>query len=313
MLMSVKTQIRVMFRKREYKFTMLILFVYACYVFVNMGRKYWGAEVSTMMDANQYLCNSIMEGNYSFIYIFFPFLIVLPYATSYVDDYKNQLLSVYVTRSSRTNYYVSKLISCFLGTTLVVAIPFFCNFVLTNLFFPHNHFTLAGSFQSDFFCDNLTGENIIYFTDYLGLPFRELFLKSQFLYYLLYIILLSLFSGLMGTFALSLSFLWRKSKLLLFLPVYLITQLSVNLNGLYFNKAIEFGDKYFVWEIKKHVFPDPSIKILEYFDINILNYVFPYKSFSLNPYFFIVFCLVITAIIVGMAVYGIRKEIQSLQ
>ena len=313
MLRSIKAQMGILFRRREYKFTMLILFVYACYVFVNMGRRNWGAEVSTMMDANQYVCFSIMDGNYSFFYIFFPFLVVLPYATSYVDDYKNQLLSVYVTRSSRTNYYVSKLISCFLGTTLVVAIPFFCNLILTNLFFPHNHFTLAGNFQSPLFCSNLTGENNIYFSDYLGLLFREVFLRSQLLYYFLYFMILSLFSGLMGAFVLSLSFLWRKSRLLLFLPMYLIAQLSINLNDLYFNKAYEFGERYFVWEMKKHVFPDSSTKMLKYFDINIFDYIFPYKSFSLNPYFFIGFCLVIIAIIVGMAVYGIRKEIQSLQ
>ena len=315
MIASIKTQIRITFKKRDFKFALSLLFVYAGYVFIAAVVKNWGSEVSTMWDANEYICYSPSNSDYSIFHVLFPFLIVIPCATSYIDDYKNQLLPVYVTRSSRVCYYVSKLVSCFVGTAMVVAIPFFCNLVLTNLFFPHNHNTWLGGYQGGNFYRSLLGLNTMFFTDYPKTPFLEVFLKSPFLYHLLYLVILSSFAGLMAAFVLSLSFIWRKWKLFLFIPVYVVIQVLTNMNTLFLRRAGEYGYSFWDFYTMKHILPDHlgSDDLFKYVDINIMDYVFPEFLNALSPYFFIGFLLIVAVIITGATIYGVRQRLKSIQ
>lgn len=315
MIASIKTQIRITFKKRDFRFALFLLFVYAGYVFIAAVVKNWGSEVSTMLDANEYICYSPSNSDYSIFHFLFPFLIVIPSATSYIDDYKNQLLSVYVTRSSRVCYYISKLVSCFVGTALAVAIPFFCNLILTNLFFPHNHNTLLGGYQGGNFYRNLLGLNTMYFTEYPKVPFLTVFLKSPFLYHLLYLVILSSFAGLMAAFVLSLSFVWRKRKLFLFIPVYVIIQVLTNMDSVFLDRAGDYGFSFWDFETRKHILPENLEwkDLYKYVDINIMDYVFPEFYGALSPYFFVGFLLIVAVIITGVTVYGVRQRLKSIQ
>ena len=293
MIASIKAQIGIMLRKREFKAGMLISLAYTCFAFFYAIKMNWGLDVSEMWDANQNLCYGVGNPSYTILIFLFPFLIVIPYASSYIDDYRNQLLPVYATRSSRTKYYVSKLVACFVGTSLVIAIPFLINFLLTNLFFFHSHHVIPGGYQDNVFCQNVLGLGIIYKSNYPIMPFLELFLDNQILYSFLYLVILSFFAGWMGTFVLGLSFIWRYSKLLLFLPVFVLFQVLSNLNGYFFDRAIVNGTVYT--------------------NIDIMNYVLPIQYNHQSPYFFAGFLLVTAIIMIISTVYAVRHDLESIQ
>ena len=293
MTASIKAQIGIMFRKGEFKAGMLISLAYTCFAFFRAIKMNWGLDVSEMYDATQNLCYGVGNPSYSMLIFLFPFLIVIPYASSYIDDYRNQLLPVYATRSSRTKYYVSKLVACFVGTSLVIAIPFLINFLLTNLFFFHSHRVIPGGYQDSVFCQIVLGMGSVYKSNYPTMPFLGLFLDNQILYSFLYLVILSFFAGWMGTFVLGLSFIWRHSKLLLFLPVFVLFQVLSNLNSYFFDRAI----------INKTV----------YIDIDVIRYVLPLQDSDQSPYFFAGFLLVTAIIMIISTAYAVRHDLESIQ
>lgn len=293
MTASIKAQIGIMFRKREFKVGMLISLSYTCFAFFRAIKMNWGIDASEMWDATQNLCYGVGNPSYSMLIFLFPFLIVIPYASSYIDDYRNQLLPVYATRSSRTKYYVSKLIACFVGTSLVIAIPFLINFLLTNLFFPHSRCLLPGGYPDGVFCQNVLGIGTAYKSNYPVMSFLGLFLDNQILYSLLYLVIISFFAGWMGTFVLGLSFVWRYSKLFLFLPVFVLFQVLTNLNGYFFNQAIQNGSVYT--------------------NIDIMRYILPLQDDNQSPYFFAGFLLVTLIIMIITTVYAVRHDLESIQ
>ena len=292
MTASIKVQIEIMFHKREFKIAMLISLGFTCFAFFNAIKMNWGIDASEMWDATQNLCYGVGNPSYSMLIFLFPFLIVIPYASSYIDDYRNQLLPVYAIRSSRMKY-VSKLIACFIGTSLVIAIPFLFNFLLMNLFFPHSRCLLPGGYPDSVFCQNVLGIGSVYKSNYPVMSFLGLFLDNQILYSLLYLVIISIFAGWMGTFVLGLSFIWKYSKLFLFLPVFVLFQVLSTLNNYLFDRAVE-----------NETF---------YTNIDIMSYVLPIQYNNQSPYFFAGFLLVTAIIIIITTVYAVKHDLESIQ
>ena len=290
---SLKIQMNIMFRKKEYKAAIIIGITYSCLSFIYILTQFWGMDLSLIKDANQSVCYSQDNRLWYFFSVIYPFLVVLPYATSYVDDYRNQLLPIYISRSSRKNYFFSKLMAAFIGTGAVIAIPCLLNLFLCNLFLPHNHNTWLGEYQMGNYYRRLLGTNILYNTPYSKLPFLKLWTESPFLYNLLYLLFFSLFSGLLGALVLSFSFWWKRSKLVLFLPIFLLTQISQN---------------YDTWKLSDAIANEST-----YVNTNILDYVVPTISKGRTPLFMAAFVL-ICIILIGVSVlYAIREDLRSMQ
>lgn len=108
----------------------MIALFYSCFAFAFTLTEFSGIDISKIKDANQLVCFSQSNRLWFFFSLLYPFLLVLPFSTSYIDDYKNQLLPVYISRTSRTIYYVSKLVASFLALSLLL--PF--HFSLTSFF-----------------------------------------------------------------------------------------------------------------------------------------------------------------------------------
>lgn len=127
---SICVQINTMFTKKEFKVAAVIALFYSCFAFAFTLTEFSGIDISKIKDANQLVCFSQSNRLWFFFSLLYPFLLVLPFSTSYIDDYKNQLLPVYISRTSRTIYYVSKLVASFLALSLLL--PF--HFSLTSFF-----------------------------------------------------------------------------------------------------------------------------------------------------------------------------------
>lgn len=291
---STKVQLKVMLRRKEFIFALLAMTGYACAAFLYVLVKYRGMDVSIMRDANQSVCYSQMNGLWGIFSILYPFLVVLPFSTSYIDDYKNKLLVIYFSKSSRRVYYLSKILTAFIGTTMVIAIPCTLNLILCNIFLPHNHNTWLGEYQLENFYRTVMGTDHIYKTAYKGVPLARVFLRSPLLYNIVFLLIFSLFSGLLGAFALSLSFWLRKRKIILFLPLFFIIHVLDTINIKWLYMAIN-GETSYV-------------------DTALLDYVVPsFSGGGMSPVFIGTVIMILFGLIMISAVHATREDLISIQ
>ncbi len=293
MLQSIKTQIKIMRRGKEYKAAFLITLLYACLAFMEALAKFAGKDLSLVKDANQVVCFSEANHLWSLFCIFYPFLVVLPFSTSYIDDYKNRLLPVYLSRASKKDYYIAKLVAAFVGPAFIIAVSFLVNLLLCNCFFPHNGNTWMGEYQMPNYYRRLLGTGTTYRTLYPSIPLLEVYLFSPLLYNLIYILLFSLFSGLLGSFVMSLSFRIRKNKIILFAPIFIMTQLLQVWDARSLSKAIESGGLY------------RNVNIFEYFS--------PLFSSGMVPFFIPAVSAFLAAVILCFTMYAVNQDLRSLQ
>lgn len=291
---STKIQLKVMRKRKEFIFALWAMTGYACAAFLYVLVKYWGMDVSMMKDANQSVCYSQMNGLWGMFSFLYPFLVVLPFATSYIDDYKNKLLVVYFSKASRRVYFLSKILAAFMGTALVIAIPCVLNLILCNLFLPHNYNTWMGEYQSESFYQAVTGTNHLYETAYRGILLPDLFLRSPLLYNIVYLLIFSSFSGLLGAFVLSLSFWLRKRKTILFLPLFFIISILDTINIKWLYMAIE-GKKSYV-------------------DVAVLDYVVPsFSNGGMNPVFICSVIVILFGFMIVSTVHATKEDLASIQ
>lgn len=161
-----------------------------------------------------------------------PFLAVLPFATSYIGDRSSGYIGMYIGRVSYKNYLRSKLCACFIGGFILAFIPLIINLLLCNAAFAHNGNYYMGDIGSTILAGNLTGRTLQYNTAYPELPLADLFVRSAFLYNLLYTFMFSGFIGLLSVSVLALSFFFRKHKIVLFAPIFVLQRVFMALTNL---------------------------------------------------------------------------------
>lgn len=293
MFTSVRSQFWTMVRQKEFLFAFFVSTLYACIAFILALYSASQQDLSMIFDASQFICYGTSFGAWGYFKAILPFLVVLPFATSYIDDYNNHLLPAYVSRVSRGVYFSSKAIACFLGTAIVIFIPFLLNFLLCNIFLPHNTNFTFGEYQRTNYFRTLLGTNLIYETAYPTIPFLDIYLVSPQLYNFLYLFLLSGFAGLLGSFILSISFIWPRSKVLLFVPVFLIQRGLLEYDAGELSRAIKHGSIYINWDL--------------------IDYVIPSISKGKSPYLIGAVIVILMLFIIVANCYATRRDLRSLQ
>lgn len=119
-----------------------------------------------------------------------PIIAAIPYADSLFTDKKNGYCKNLFVRVDKVKYYISKYVAVFLTAGAAVVIPLIFNFYLTSLFMPA--ITPSASSMSYSIFDNCMWSNIFYTNPYL--------------YVFLYLILVFIFSGIIATSALAMSY-----------------------------------------------------------------------------------------------------------
>lgn len=143
------------------------------------------------------------------------------------------------------------------------------------------------------FYRGLLGTNIDYRTLYPSIPFLRVYLFSPLVYNLMYVLLFSLFSGLAGSFIMSLSFYFKKNKIILFAPFFILTQLLRVIDAQAFSKAVETQGLYS--------------------NVNIFAYFSPLFSKGLVPLFVPVISVFLIAAMTCLTIHAIHQDIRSLQ
>lgn len=276
----LRFQLSRMVRCREYQAAMLLSSLIACGAFMVEIVTNSKVDRSAILSASEVACSYGISTGWSIFSALWPFLVVLPFATSFVEDKKNQCVNAAVSRSSYETYLGSKVIASGLGSASVVFIPLLVNLLLCYIVFPHNHNFIYASYQGQMYAPVLLGENRLYASyspTYFLLPF---YLSNQFLYQLMYLFVLGAFSGLCSAAAMALSFRLFKSKILLFLPLYVITVISLRARTIFINAALKSG--------------------IRYFDPYICDYLAPLASRDYNLVYFGCICLALFVLIFVM-------------
>ena len=251
---SIKVQLKIMRVSREFRVALLISSLYAVYAFVFYALEASKEDIFHVLDANEYVCFSPVNGLWNMFLMVYPFLVVMPFATSYISDYKNRLIVIYASRVSRRNYYVSKLVAAFVGSALVMMIPFLLNLLLCNIFFPHN-LNLWGIYPMRNYYGRLLGMNFAYGHISSQIPFLGVLLRSPILYGVLYIFLFSFISGLLGMLVMAISFVVKRFKLILYVPIYVLTQILSNIDMVILNAAIDGKETYVSYNFLDYFIP----------------------------------------------------------
>ena len=144
--------------------------------------------------------------NFGFAVVSNAFLVCgLPFSACYVSDTKCRILPILLTKTTRAKYCVSRLITCFVGSFLVVFLPLMINQLLCLGYFDMN--ALVDDFTNGPAYTNLFGE-------LQAIPFPSFFHGNPLLYNVVFSALLALVCGLLAILAFSVSLLISKLRII---------------------------------------------------------------------------------------------------
>lgn len=276
----LRFQLSRMVRCREYRAAMLLSSLVACGVFLAETVTNSKVDRSAILSASEVVCSYGLSTGWSIFSALWPFLVVLPFATSFVEDKKNQCINAAVSRGSYETYLSSKVIASGLGSASVVFIPLLVNLLLCYIVFPQNHNFLYASYQGQMYTAIMLGENRLYASDSPTYFLLSFYLANPLLYQFMYLFILGIFSGLCGAAVMALSFRFSKYKILLFLPLYVLTVISLHARTIFMDVALKSG--------------------VQYFDPYICDYLAPLASRDCNWVYFGCICLALFALVCVM-------------
>ncbi|MDR1131252.1 MAG: hypothetical protein LBL15_02405 [Oscillospiraceae bacterium] len=229
---AVSTQINLMFRQKPFVFCFGINMIYSIATFIFYALSQRGSDVSTILSPNAAFA---LNSNAVFYPVFInlvPCISVLPFAMSFMTDQANEISPIIQSRTGLKNYYLSKMTVCFIGGFIVFFIPLAANMLLNLSFFPQSGITTFGDMFDRNYAPTIAGSNIVIDTIQSGVIFPRLFLYSADLYNLVFALIFSLSMGVLSVLNLAVSFIIKRYKILLFIPVYLLIILINTLNFL---------------------------------------------------------------------------------
>lgn len=217
-----------MVSKKSFWLGFFIITFYALTSYLLNVRGYYNKDLSQVLDRRELVCFHTFDRLSNYLDVLFPFLVVLPFSLSYFEDCESKMLGFWLRRTGKKKYYTAKAIICFVGSFLMIAIPFLVNLLLVWITFPENGNLYDGIIHSELFYLNVESFHETWQTYWN--PFLSLYIFHPFFYNCIYILMMSLLSGVLGVVAYVSSFFIRKYKLLLLLPVYLLFWILTMIN-----------------------------------------------------------------------------------
>lgn len=283
-IQAISMQMRLMINKKEFQITYIINMGYVLLTYLYYVTYYWGEDVSTIASPSAVFA-LLTKSKFFDLYIsIVPFLVVFPFAMSFMDDKKNYLLPILQVRSGVKVYYISKAVGCFIGGFLSFFIPLMIGILLNVLTFPESGITFLGDYFDMNFDAAITGADVLIRTRWAGLWFPRLFIDSPDLYNILFCIFFSIAMGISSMFLYVVSFFIKRQKLLLLLPFFLIVS------------VLNIMDEYNMVHP-----PYVCFKVMQYITVNAM--------YGKNPVYIYIFLL----LMILFSVFGISRQIQRDQ
>lgn len=224
LLRTTRSQIAFLLRQKEAVFTFCVLMLLVLANFVDNCQEYQGFDVMALAHTTKMGLLSFNRMGYkadlSMIFIqLYPLLVVCPAGFVLAKERGTQEHVLMITRMGSGTYYFSKLLSAFVVTAVVFAVPFLAEISLHVIAFstrPMGDLTNWSYYSEEYI------ELVRNYT------FSDLFVRSPYLYAVVKVLMFGLFSGLLGAFGVAVSALYRvKYRITVFLPTFLLLNLSV--------------------------------------------------------------------------------------
>lgn len=174
------------------------------------------------------------EGAYSNLFYFLLFLLcTIPYGWSLISEKKSGYIKNPLVRSKKGIYYFSKYIASFISGGFVIAAALTINFIICACFVPAHLPDLWNEIS-------------------FGVPpdyvWADFYFSQPLLYAFLYVLLGSIFGGLWSTICLTISFIFRKSFVVMVFPYLAILFFNYISHSELFLAAprLEFSPMYFI-------------------------------------------------------------------
>ena len=274
----------VMLRKKEFAIAMsgmLILSVFSLFYSMEIQSWYGWQDYNLVSGIWMTMIASVNRA-WGIFTSLFPFLVILPYSLSYLAEWDGGLLPAILTRVSRRNYCLSKMIACFLGNVLIILIPFSMSVLFSHAAFSGLSNLPGVEYRLLNYGNLISGKAWFVPLKYPVLPMARLFVNHPFWYAFVHILILAGTSGIFGVFLLMLSFLVRRIRAVLLLPVFLLVRITSAISD--FSLETSMNDP---------TIPYVNHSLMDQFCIGVNNAVSPF----LLPVIFVlifIFCIVVT-------------------
>lgn len=221
MIRLIKNDLKICISSKRYQYIVLSFYTFLILTFLRYSMGNFGkSSLEIMPTYNMGMVLSINRNNIRSVYIIIIFLLPLLSSLFYSDSIRNEkssgIYNYYVTRCTIKKHFLSKIITTFLLNTLTIFFSVASSELLIWLSIPN-----IG-------CQYMNTTPIYeYITQKPHIFCYKLFNFNPYLYVLFIVLILSIYSGLIGVISMSISLLFTKLKnnylyIVTFLSFYLI-------------------------------------------------------------------------------------------
>ncbi len=213
MIKVIRQQVKQLLQEKTVLFVYSVLFVFVLANFFDNVKTFHEIKyVTQMYDFTKMQTLSSWSSISYFLMEYFPFLVAIPTAFSYLNDKKSKVKLYICSRAGERNYWYGKLIAVFLVTFLVFTIPFIIELGMSHLCFDLRSIGDPSGFQMH--------QTIVDDNKYL---FGELYIRNRMLYVIVRILMFGVVSGVLAVWNVSLTVLpLFKFKIFALAPIYLL-------------------------------------------------------------------------------------------
>lgn len=214
MLNLLKTDLKILFTRLEFKLILLISIFIVCGNFISMCIRFYGRDIIDVFQASDFFIGRNQSSIFnSIFYIFlFPLISAFSYSDVFLIEKSNNLYNYYITRTNKLKYFVSKIFVVLSSGMIVILIPLLISYLLSYIAAPIYNSIDFTNVPSDYYQP---------ITDYIMFP--NIYVNNPYLHNLIFIIIPCIFGMLFALLAFSISTLRKTNKLfILIIPTILM-------------------------------------------------------------------------------------------
>ena len=229
MKLNLKNQINIFKTRGNFKFAFSIMFIICLLSFIYNVIMYYGEYMPNVKSFRDLYIGTSTNTFSNIIVLLLPFIVVLPFCDSFIEDKHKNRLPIIFQLSSKKEYYLSKYIACGLAALIVTFFPLMLNLILNVIAFPsESASSLTGLASNQDWTYAVSSEFMTI------MPFKTLFISYPFLYCIIYILFYCVYSVAGSLFTFSLAY-YINNRILCILPFFVISTLTNILSSVFFN------------------------------------------------------------------------------
>lgn len=213
MVNLIKTDLKVLFSRIEFKLALFFAIFLVCGHFIFMCIRFYGKDISDVFQASDFF----IQGSGIFGTLLYGFLFPLIAAFSYSDIFlvekSNNLYTYYVTRTTKAKYFISKIITVSISGSIIILIPLLISFILSFILGPVHNNIDSTNVPSDYYQP---------ITD--SIMFPSIYVSNPYVHNIIFIIIPCIFGVLFALFSFAISTIRSANKIfVLVLPTIILS------------------------------------------------------------------------------------------